>query len=208
MIEELSVVRPDFPSVDSIRSVFQGFLRQEFGLIEDAIERRVAELDSLRALRTQTPLNGLADLEDDIGLSNAQLDTTLAFVIESLTEAEAVGVNASEQWADVDRFLLSRAAELTGRLQLAIAERSTARDRIQDARTANADPAEMAALDLRFRVAELRIDRLSRGLDATADLLDSRRLPTAPYRQLLIQATGEVTSDVLNPTVAVGLVRD
>jgi len=169
MIEELSVVRPDFPSVDSIRSVFQGFLRQEFGLIEDAIERRVAELDSLRALRTQTPLNGLADL---------------------------------------DRFLLSRAAELTGRLQLAIAERSTARDRIQDARTANADPAEMAALDLRFRVAELRIDRLSRGLDATADLLDSRRLPTAPYRQLLIQATGEVTSDVLNPTVAVGLVRD
>jgi small conductance mechanosensitive channel len=208
MIAELGVVRSDFPSVDSIRSVFQGFLQQEFTLVEEAIERRVADLDSLRSLRTETPLNGLADLEDDIGLANAQLDTTLAFVIESLTEAEEVGVNTSEQWANVDRFLLSRAAELTGRLQLAIAERSTVRGRIQDARTANADESERAALDLRFRVAELRIDRLSRGLDATADLLDTRRLPTAPYRQLLIQATGEVTSDVLDPTVAVGLVRD
>jgi small conductance mechanosensitive channel len=42
---------------------------------------------------------------------------------------------------------------------------------------------------------------------ALADLLDQRGLPTATYRQLAIEATGQITSDVLDPTVAVGLLR-
>lgn len=208
MIAELGVVSPDFESMDSIRSVFQGFLRREFDLVEDNIDQRAIALDSLRSLRGGTPLADLADLEEAIGRTNAQLDTALTFVMETLTEAEEIGLDMSEQWAKVDRFLLSRAAELTGRLQLAIADRSIARARIQDARAANGDADEVAALDLRHRVSELRIQRLAQGLDATADLLDARGLTTASYRQLLIQATGEVTSDVLDPTVALGLLRD
>lgn len=208
VIDELGGVRPDFPSVDSIRTVFQGFLEREFSLVEEGIANRENSLDSLRALRPNTPISGLSDLEDQIGALSAQLDTALAFVSETLRESDEVGLETAEHWAIYDRFLLSRAAEQMGRLQLALSARTAAQDRLAEARSADADGSELDELDLRRRVAEIRIERNSESLDATADLLDQRGLPTATYRQALIQATGEVTSDVLDPTVAVGLLRD
>jgi len=205
---ELRAVRTDYAGVDSILGVYEDFLRQEFSLVEEGVELRSETLDSLRTLRRVTPLEGLDDLEEQIVRANAQLDTTLIFVVESLQESDALGIDTQAQWSQVDRFLLARAAEEMGRLQLALAERGTIRDRLAEAAQADAAGEELAELEARRLLAEQRVTGEAAALEATADLLDRRSIPTATYRQLLIQATGEVTSDVLDPTVAVGLLRD
>jgi small conductance mechanosensitive channel len=208
MASELGSVSRDYAGVDSILGVYQDFLQLEFGLVEDGIDRRSEVLDSLRSLRATTELGDLDELEEQIWVSNAQLDTALIFIVGSIEEAEEVGIDIQAQWSIVDRFLLSRVEEQTGRLQLALAERGTIRSRLDDARESDAGEEELAVLDQRRLLTEQRIAGEANALEVTADLLDRRGLPTANYRQLMIQATGEVTSDVLDPTVAVGLVRD
>jgi len=208
MISELGDLTAGSPPVDSLRTVFQGFLLREFALTQQGIARRAASLDSLSSTRATTPLEDLDDLEEVLRVVDAQLDTTLMFSLRSLTDADAIGINTQEQWTYLDSFLQSRAAEQTGRLQLAVAERAVVRTRIRDAERADAGVDELAELETRRGLAEQRISRVSAALSATADLLDLRGIETAAYRQLQIQATGEVTSDVLNPSVALGLLRD
>ncbi len=208
MASELGTVSRDYAGVDSILGVYQDFLQLEFGLVEEGIDRRSEVLDSLRSLRATTELGDLDELEEQIWVSNAQLDTALIFIVGSIEEAEEVGIDIQAQWSIVDRFLLSRVEEQTGRLQLALAERGTIRSRLDDARESDAGQEELAVLDQRRLLTEQRIAGEANALEVTADLLDRRGIPTANYRQLMIQATGEVTSDVLDPTVAVGLVRD
>jgi len=208
MVEELEALGTGTEPADSIRLVFQDFLRREFSIVSQTIGERTSSLDSLRQLRTSSSTEELSDLEEQLRLMNAQLDTTLEFTRQSLEDAEAVGIDTGEQWGLFDRHVLTRAAGLTGRLQLALAERSNFEDRIREARNADAEQVEIDDLSARLRVVQQRIAGLSEGLEATADLLDERDIETSSYRQLLIQATGEVTSDVLDPTVALGLFRD
>lgn len=207
MLRQLTVIPPG-PRADSIRVVFQDFLRREFDLVIEGIERRTLVVDSLRDIRASAPLEELEDLEIEIGAANSRLDQTLGFTLRSLTDADSAGIATGEQWARFDRFLLSRAAEQSGRLQLALTDRATRATRLEAARRSEASQDDLDGLEMRLRVAEQRSRRLADELESTADLLDTRRLPSASYRQLLIQATGEVTSDVLDPTVAVGLLRD
>jgi small conductance mechanosensitive channel len=82
------------------------------------------------------------------------------------------------------------------------------RSRLDDARESDAGEEELGELEQRRLLAVQRVSGEANALEETADLLDRRGIPTAHYRQLLIQATGDVTSNVLDPTVAVGLVRD
>jgi small conductance mechanosensitive channel len=48
---------------------------------------------------------------------------------------------------------------------------------------------------------------MTTSLSATVALMDGRSLGTAEYKQLLIQATGEVTTDIFDVEVAFGLLR-
>jgi small-conductance mechanosensitive channel len=208
LITELRVVRRDHPSVDSIRTAFADQLRAETRIVDEAIVRRKTELDRLRRSSSVTPPEELQELEERIARETNALDSTLAFEIRGLGDAEAIGLEVAERAEAVERLLLSTATDRAGRLQLALADRELLEDRVEQARSSDTDEEEIADLDLRLRLAAARVERLAGSLDANADLMDARGLPTAAYRQLAIQATGEVTTDVLNPDVALGLTRD
>jgi small conductance mechanosensitive channel len=49
---------------------------------------------------------------------------------------------------------------------------------------------------------------IAASLDGTANLLARRGFETAQYRQIVIRTTGEVTEDILNPKVLLGLLRE
>jgi len=203
-----AVVDPALTAADSIRAAFEGFLRREFDLVLWGIDFRTSVLDSLRSLRTVVPVGDLEDLEVEIGTAGAQFNDALAFTMRSLADADALGLATGEQWARLDRLLLSRAADQSGRLQLALADRSERATRLRDAQRTESSPEDVSLLQLRLRLADQRIERQADDLQALANLLDQRDLPSATYRQQVITATGQITSDVLDPTVAVGLLRD
>jgi hypothetical protein len=106
---ELRALRAGYAGADSILAAFEDFLGLEWGRVRERVVSREEQLDSLRSLRSVTPLQGLDELEEQIWISNAQLDTTLIFIVGSLEEAEALGIDTGPQWGLIDRYLLSRA---------------------------------------------------------------------------------------------------
>ena len=193
---------------DSIRSAFAPVFLREADLYDEAIEGYTERIDDLRGLRSSTLPEELGALEVRIQESKARLDTLLIQQVENLSGADSLGLDMSEAWAFLDRFLANWAESQVGRLQIATLDRGRLRTQIRDAQRAGAVESEIVALRARLQAAEQRILGIAGSLDGTANLLARRGFETAQYRQIVIRATGEVTEDILNPKVLLGLLRE
>jgi small conductance mechanosensitive channel len=194
--------------VDSIKDAFGAFLSKVAGLYEEAIERHTDAVDDLRDLRTETPPDSLDLLELGIVEAKATLDTLIIGQMKSLADADSLGVDTTEQWQVLDRHLKNWAESQVGRLQIATVRRNRLDSQIKDAQKAQADPSEITALRTQRQAADRRVEGIINTLDATANQLQQRGYPTAAYRQIIIRTTGDVTADILDPEVFVGLARD
>jgi small conductance mechanosensitive channel len=194
--------------VDSIKGAFGEFLYRVAGLYEEAIERHVDAVDDLRDLRAQTPPDSLDLLELSIVEEKATLDTLIVGQMRTLEEADSLGFDTSEHWEVVDRHLKNWAESQVGRLQIALVTRNRLDSQIKDAENAGAEPSEITALRTQRQAADRRVQGIIATLTSTADLLQRRGYPTAAYRQIIIRTTRDVTADILNPEVFLGLAKD
>ena len=194
--------------VDSIKQAFGTFLNRVAGLYEDAIERRSDQIDDLRDRRATIPPDSLAALEVRVSELKAYLDTLLTDQMRTLASADSLEFDTTEHWEVVDRFLKNWAESQVGRLQIALVNRDRFDEQIRELQRSGADPAEIGALRTQRQAADQRIQGIARSLGSTAALLDQRGYPTAQYRQIVIRATGEVTADILDPEVLLGLIRE
>ncbi len=195
-------------AVDSLTLAYDSFSSAWMQLYERAIRRYMESMGDLRAQRASTPPEGLGELEARIREAQNRLDTILARQMDNLVAADSIGIDLSEEWTLVDRFLAERAESQVGRLQIAVADRERLEAQIRDAESAAAPEADIAPLRLRLQVTGQRVRRIATSLQATADLMATRGFETDQYRQFVIRATGEVTGDVLDPGVMLGLLRD
>ena len=193
---------------DSIRNAFAPVFLREADLYDEAIEGYTERIDDLRDMRSSTPPEELGALEVRIQESKARLDTLLIEQVENLSGADSLGLDMSEAWEFLDRFLANWAESQVGRLQIAILDRGRLRTQIQDAQRAGAVESEIVALRARLQAAEQRVLGIAASIDGIANLLARRGFETAHYRQIVIRATGEVTEDILNPKVLLGLLRE
>lgn len=193
--------------VDSIKDAFGSFLNRVSGLYEQAIERRADQIDDLRDKRATTTPDSLAALEVRVVELKAYLDTLLVNQMATLQSADSLGFDTADRWEVVDRFLKNWAESQVGRLQIAQLNRDRLDDQIRDSRRAGSDPAEIAGLRAQQQAAAQRIQGITASLSSTAGLLAQRGYPTANYRQIVIRATGEVTADILDPQVLLGLIQ-
>ena len=193
---------------DSIRNAFAPVFLREADLYDEAIEGYTERIDDLRDMRSSTPPEELGALEVRIQESKARLDTLLIEQVENLSGADSLGLDMSEAWEFLDRFLANWAESQVGRLQIATLDRRRLRTQIRDAQRAGAVESEIVALRARLQAAEQRILGIAASLDGIANLLARRGFETAQYRQIVIRATGDVTADILNPKVLLGLLRE
>lgn len=194
--------------VDSIKDAFGAFLYRVSGLYEEAIERRTDAVDDLRDRRSDIAPDSLDLLEIRIVEAKARLDTLIMGQMRTLTGADSLGVDTEEQWEVVDRHLKNWAEGQVGRLQIAIVQRNRLDTLIEDAEKAGADPSEISAMRAMRQAADRRVRGIISTLSSTADLLEQRGQPVAAYRQIVIRTTGDVTADILNPEVFLGLAKD
>ncbi len=125
----------------------------------------------------------------------------------TLVSADSLGFDTAEHWEVVDRFLKNWAESQVGRLQIALLNRDRLDDQIRDSQRADADAGEIAALRTQQQAAAQRIQGITGSLSSTANLLAQRGYPAANYRQIVIRATGDVTADILDPQVLLGLIK-
>jgi len=193
---------------DSITQAVGAYMTREARLYDAAIEYRSEDIAELGALRSSTPPEELSDLEIRISTSKAVLDSILTRKIATLDGVDSFGLDISEEWEFLDRFLVDWAEGQAGRLQIAIVNRDRLHDQIRDAERAGTPESEITALRTRRQAAVQRTDGVVQSLTATANLLAKRGFETNEYRQVIIRTTGEVTVDILDPKVLFGLVRD
>jgi small conductance mechanosensitive channel len=193
-------------AVDSILGSFRTFVEFLIEGYDDAVDTYAARLSALRERRPRTEPVNLGDLEAEIRTAQVRLNTILAGQMETLATAESVGIDVPHRWEDLDQFLTTRAESQVGRLLIAASERNRFAAQVRDAERAGTSDTELALLRTRQRLASQRLEGLVATLRNSADLLDRRGIATVQYRRIIIEATGEVTSDILNVRVLIGVI--
>ncbi len=140
------------------------------------------------------------EIEESINVTEKRIDTTLRVSLEIEQAMDALGLDVKGERRFVGEALVDRAELLAGRI-------TAGKKKIANLRgLAKAAPEDGAlAVELQARVDDLKQNVES--LDATIRLMDTLGLDSTGYKQLLFQATGEITSNLLSREVLAGLAR-
>jgi small conductance mechanosensitive channel len=161
----------------------------------DGLEVEAAES---RTALSEAPAESREDLVIQLRGIEEVLDDAYPFFFEHLEHRESLGLRAGSGRKQLKRQASARASMLAGHVELLSARRREAR------KVANASPDD-SALQAAVRAADEVLDHAATSLWAISDVMDDLGLETAEHRQVLIKATGEITGDVLDVDVLIGL---
>jgi len=175
-------------------------LKDQAALMRREIDALGKRIDTLRAERDGAAPEAMLDYEYRLRDMHATLSGLLEDLLDNAARLTRLGAESSTREAALDELLKSRAASLSGRLELA-AERVS----VMRTRRKAANDEQKAALDVQLTALEERQDRLKESLAVVVDLMDQRGLDTAGLKELLFRASGEISGDLLNSDVLLGL---
>ncbi len=175
-------------------------LVREFEYIRARGERLDEKITELRIARPDTPPAGLLDLELELTELNVELDEVIEAATDDIEYAAVLGVDLGPDVALLDHRLEDRAATIAARIELALDQRDALLDR---AKTAGADT---VAIQEKLFALDEKLRGTATSLAATVDLMERRDLKTADYRPLLLEATGDIGVNILDPEVVGSLV--
>jgi small conductance mechanosensitive channel len=161
----------------------------------DAAEDSLAKLEEERD--AAAPEDRLA-IEQRLAHQDALVGRLLGVGADLVDMIEGLAIDAPEIQEIVSARLADRAVVIAGRIELLTATLADAEDRQAVSPDDAANQAEVLALRTRFGA---DTDELA----AQLPLMDQLGLETADYKQLLISATGEITTDVFDVEIAQGL---
>jgi len=171
-------------------------------LVDDLVRIR-EQIETLRAGRRDLVAEELLGREQDLNVVYQSFDRLLEGRLNVARYREDMGQDVGDEVAELGTLFTQHAEELGAELQLALGER----DELRDLSRRTTNETERASItDQRAAVRE-RLHYLTTSLDETTHLMDALELETASYRDLLIQATGTVTTDILDPDVAASVLR-
>ncbi len=178
--------------VDRIDTWAQTRLSQEKKLIE----RLRTEWDKA------TPEQQL-EIDRQLAAANIEYDRLLRGMLDVCQSREALGLDSEKQYRQLDELLQQRAETRAGQIRVT-QKRITELTR----QAGTSDENESKRLQEDIARNQARLDRRTKSLQQIITLMDARKLPTAEYRQLLIAATGEITTAIFDREVASGLIQE
>ncbi len=166
--------------------------------LQNLAERSEADVTALGAKReTLEPERQLA-FEARLADHNARVDRYFEALVKHADRLEALGLDATPVREYLVRELGERADSLDGRVELAIKQ-------IADLTRQSQHSPEDVALKMKLRAVERKLEWTTGSLAAASQVLQELGQETASHRQLLIRATGEITGDIFDSQVALGL---
>ena len=165
------------------------------------IDELEAEAADIRVALPEARAESREDLVLQLRGIDDVLDDAYPFFLEHFENRENLGLSAGSGRKELQRRASARASTLVGRVELLSARRGEAR------KAAKGAPDD-AALQAAVRAADELLDDAASSLWAICDVMDALGLKTAEHRKVLIRATGEITGDVLDVEVVIGLFDD
>jgi small conductance mechanosensitive channel len=167
-----------------------------------SIEQTQRYVARLREQRSSASQEEREALDGEIEGRASEVDDDLGTYFGLTLLAQAHGADTSQLWKFLDGKLRERAEGLSGILQFFNQERES----IDNVAPGGSDEDKKAQVAKSSAIEE-RIDEAAAHLYATVAIMKDRGMDTAPYTQLLIQSTGELTEDIFQTDVILGLLR-
>jgi small conductance mechanosensitive channel len=181
----------------------ESHFRQESRKLLMGLDRRLPtfiaevteETAQLRSDLTNASPESVVGIEERIRGNEELLDETVRFFLSHIEHMDRLELGSTRARASAAKSLGERAGNLSARLEIAS----------QRLEAALEDDGSGAANSVAARSAQEDFDRTAASLMTTCDVLDELGRPTAAHRRVLILATGELTTDVLDTDVLIEL---
>lgn len=144
----------------------------------------------------------LPELRQQIANEREAVDEQLTALLDNSDLLELLGLDNQPDLKYLDKTLLQRADNLAARLQFLIKQRNGLRKQ-----TIGAGDDEKKLLKEKVAALDRRISSTSGNLKITIELMAERKLDTAEYKQIVISSTGEITKEIFETEVALGLLQ-
>jgi small conductance mechanosensitive channel len=179
---------------DRVTEMLEGVSRY----IRDAIGRLDAEMEEIGKRREGASPEDLVEIEDRLVVLEQRLNRDLEMLLDHVAVIESFGLDTESDMEFLETRLNERAALLAGRIELVREDLNALEVRL------DANPQD-AGLLAQHELMRRQLDAHVANLGAAADMMESLEIDTADYRQLLFEATGEITTGLLSGDVLKGL---
>ncbi|NNJ93782.1 MAG: mechanosensitive ion channel [Halobacteria archaeon] len=144
----------------------------------------------------------LPELRQQLANERKAVDKELAALLENSDLMQQLGLDSKADLNYLDETLVQRAENLAARLQYLIEQRNGLRKQ-----TIGASEDEKKLLKEKVAALNGRVSATAENLKITIDLMGERELDTAEYKQIVIASTGEITKEIFETEVALGLLQ-
>ena len=181
-----------------LRGQVEGAFERITPLLWQHIARLRGEIDKARALRSSTPMEERSALEDRVRKLTRDLDDVYVISMTHVEKMEKLGLDALQERATISESLMGRVEELSGRMELA-------QERIKDLKARQKEAPDDASVLALLVAAQKDLDTNVGSMGVVLDLMRTLDLPSATYRAQLVTVTSDISSGLLDASVAVSL---
>jgi small conductance mechanosensitive channel len=164
------------------------------------IDRLRREIDATRARRSDAAPEERLNLEYEVSIRTERLDRIYKLAKVHIDKLEMLGLDAAEQRSLLSESLSERAAELSGRLDLALM-------RIKNLTGLRRDLPDDATIPVLLAAAKKSRATNTASLGTTLTLMEAYQLRTDDYRAQLIAATADLSTGITNRDAMLSLVK-
>jgi small conductance mechanosensitive channel len=182
----------------ALRKQVEDITRRATQGLERLAAQSEADVEILAAKREEVAPQGQLAFEARLADQNTRIDRYYKALVVHADRIESLGLDPAPVREILAREVFERAETLEGRIDLSLKQIGDLTRQAQE----SPDDAEIA---MRLRAAQRKLEWSTGSLAAAADILAAVGVDAAPYKQLLIRATGEITGDIFDTEVALGL---
>lgn len=142
------------------------------------------------------------EIRQQIANERRAVDEALAALLDNSERMQLLGLDNAPDLKYLDDTLAQRADNLVARLQYLVQQRDGLSNQ-----AAGAGEEEKKRLKEKVSSLDGRVLETADNLKITIDLMNERKLDAAEYKQILISTTGEITKDIFESDVALGLLN-
>ncbi|MCW8943550.1 MAG: mechanosensitive ion channel [Sedimenticola sp.] len=171
-------------------------------IIRKDIEFVQKEIESLRTQQEKATPEQTLKIQESLSSSLDRNSDLILALFEQSEKMSLLGLDARKDITYLDALLKERAKNSAGRIEVFL-------DKIKkiEKRQANATDDEKKNMAVELQLLTEKKQNNAKSLALTIDIMGKRNIDTTPYSQLLIMATGEISGDIFDRKVVIGLTQ-
>ena len=202
LVQSIKILDSQGKSTQKKRGIAEDYAKQISTSLKSDVNESLKLIASLEEKVKIASEANAPELRQQISNERNAVDEGLDALLENTDRMKLLGIDNSADLKYLDNILAQRAENLVATLQYLGKQRDGLRDQL-----AGAGDEEKKLLKEKVSALDSRITSTADNLKVTIELMNDRDLDASDYKQILISSTGEITKDIFQSEVALGLIQ-